>query len=325
MGANQSQSEAESERIPGFLYLDMNRVKSISSRLDEGYIESTVEEQEESTEIAARLTAGVKAALLGVGGASAQASTEGRRAEMERVEESKALHHYSYTLLEQWLQENEDEWFHDIDTYLEDFDDRSYSENAAPSAIREEVSEGDIIRVSGKIDMLDFDTSFEFIDGILNGLREMNERIEEVTRNIDVSEEDIQEMSGVSTSELNAYESVFGLMRRVMPQQYTNLIAANVYPVEHNKDLTFWALIQSDSLESNPVEMLSKYQNSSIPNCTVLARVESITEREDDEQEIDVENIDLGTLHHLSDNVAANYGFKVSYPAISISPIAIYR
>lgn len=32
------------DRVPGFVYLDMDRVKSISSRIDEGYIEEKVEE-----------------------------------------------------------------------------------------------------------------------------------------------------------------------------------------------------------------------------------------------------------------------------------------
>ena len=54
-------------RVPGFVYLDMDRVRSISSRIDEGYIETKVEEREESESVADSIAGSIKASVLGIG------------------------------------------------------------------------------------------------------------------------------------------------------------------------------------------------------------------------------------------------------------------
>jgi len=105
------------------------------------------------------------------------------------------------------------------------------------------------------------------------------------------------------------------------------MLAARIHPFEDESSLWFWALVQDDNLDTDPVELLSKYETSEIPNCTVVARVETITENLDDEEDENEEGegIQFGTFHHFADAIASDFGFKVSYPAISISPIAIYR
>lgn len=99
------------DRVPGFVYLDMDRVKSISSRIDESYIEEKVEEEEESSELAASLTGSIKAYILGVGSSSVSGTVESRTGSTSRTEESRALHHSYYPLLEGWLEDFEGEWF----------------------------------------------------------------------------------------------------------------------------------------------------------------------------------------------------------------------
>lgn len=199
--------------------------------------------------------------------------------------------------------------------------------NAAPRAVRDRVSEGDIIRVSGDVEMLDFGTSFEFANGIFDGFDNFNEEIQEIRRFVgdEVDLEDFDEFQG---PEMDLYDAFFDLLEEMMPKEYNDMVASNIYPLDdEDQNLEFWALIQGDSLESDPVELLSKYQSSNIPNCTVLARVETITNEDagPDPEGEDEEDMDLGSLHHFVDSLAAEFGFKVSYPSIAISPITIYR
>ena len=273
---------------------------------------------------------------------SLRGSLEGRAASSVLTEESRAIHHYSYTLLEEWLKEYESEWFHDLDTALNEMEENNET-NAALTLVQNKISEGAVIRVTGNMEVLDFSTSLAFIDGMVSGIENFDERMKNAAdEDIDMSimrtlltddnsnNEDAvsaKELFDISSEELLLINSIFSLFDDVMPDQYREMVAANIYPVESNEKLNFWALIRSSDLENDPVEILSKYQASKIPNCTVLARVETICEADvaDDVPEGTQGDVEFGTIHHFSDEIAAEFGLKVKYPSISISPIAIYR
>lgn len=336
-------------RVPGFLYLDMDRVKSISSRMDEGYTQERIEEEEENSEIASSLTSSVKARILGIGSGSVGGTVEGRSGSASITGETRALHHYYVPLLEAWLEESGSEWFHDINSLLNEIDG-SYAERTARNKIASSVSKGDIIRVQGDMELLDFSTSLDFTQGMLSAfdkvdstLRESSEKgtdgntgtaaDSEVFRE-DLLDDDHQsddlsaaDIFGIGPDDLDAIRLMFDMFHDVMPSEYENMVVTQVFPPIGESLFWFWGLIQRNKLDTDPVELLSKYETSEIPNCTVLARVETITEKQDDDQDDDSndDTVDFGTLHHFSDAIASDFGFKVSYPAISISPIVIYR
>jgi hypothetical protein len=175
-----SESDGGQRRIPGFLYLDMDRVKSISARIDQGYIREQVEEQEESTEVAESIYGSIKAQIFGSVGPSAEAGAEvsSGSSSASRFQEVKALHHYYYDLLEKWLSQAEDDWYHDIDSMMEEVG----GEAALSSRFRDHVEEGDIIRVTGTINFLDFKTSMELMSGFFEGIDLLEEFQTEVIR-----------------------------------------------------------------------------------------------------------------------------------------------
>lgn len=341
---------ATEERVPGFLYLDMDRVKSISSRMDEGYIEEKIEEEEENSEIASSLTGSIKARILGIGSGSVSGTVEGRSGSASVSGETRALHHYYVPLLEAWLEESGSEWFHDVNSLLDEIDG-SYAERASRNKIASSVSEGDIIRVKGDMELLDFSTSLDFVQGMLSAfdkvdstLRESSEKgadrdngtaadsevFREGLLDDDQSESDdlsAADIFGISPDDLDAIRLMFDMFHDIMPSGYEDMVVTQVFPPIGGSSFWFWGLIQRNKLDTDPVELLSKYETSEIPNCTVLARVETITEEQDEDQDDDSSDdaFDFGTLHHFSDTIASDFGFKVSYPAVSISPIVIYR
>lgn len=320
------------QRVPGFLYLDMERVKSISARIDQGYIKERVEEQEESEEVAASIYGSIKAQIFGAIGPSAEAGADvsGSLQSGSRSQESKALHHYYYDLLEEWLNEAEGDWFHDVDEMRSSVG----GDSALPGRFRSDVSEGDLIRASGTLTLSDFRTSLDLMEGFFEAIDLLEEfqteAIREQLSGGSYGEMDLSDIGQMGFTEFKSMEPLFNTFQRVIPDDYRQMIVSELSPSE-DMDFVFWSTIPRETMESTPVELLSKHQESQIPNCTILARVESITSEGagPDEDELDEmgedEEFEFGELLHVADSLGSEFGLKVDYPAISVSPIAIYR
>ena len=326
-----TENPPRSGRVPGFVYLDMDRVRSISSRLDEGYVKEKVEEKEESEEIAGSIYGSIKAQIFGSLGPSAEVGGEvsSSIASAQRSQENKALHHYYYDILEGWLEQFEGEWFHEIDNMAAE----TGGVSALPSRFNDEVQEGDIIRVSGDINLLDFRSGVELMEGFFEALDLLEEvqtnAIKEALRGNSIEDIDLDDF-GFAYSEFESIEPLFKMFTEVMPDEYTEMVAAECHPFDDAESFIFWALVDRGKLERPPVELLSKYQSNDIPDCTMVARVDTITEEsegaETDTEEIQTDDdVEFGKILHLSDDLATEFGFKVEYPKIAVSPIAIYR
>ena len=333
-----STSKGVQERVPGFLYLDMDQVKSISARIDQGYIREQIEEQEESEEVAESVYGSIKAQIFGSVGPSAEAGAEvtSGSSSASRSQEVKALHHYYYDLLEEWLSQAEGDWYYDIDS----MSDEVGGESALPSRFRDQVDEGDIIRVTGTINFLDFRTSMEIISGFFEGIDLLEEFQTEVIREQltgDSTEFDISSVTQLGFSEFKSLEPLFETFHAVLPNEYLEMLIAELSPSDPESEFQFWATVQRDKLETNPVELLSKHQTNYIPDCTMLARVENITKPPeesptheevapaDPDEDSEEDDFEFGELLYAADDLGSEFGLKVEYPKISVSPIAIYR
>jgi len=318
------------ERVPGFLYLDMERVKSISARLDEGYIEEQVDQREENATVSSSIYGSIRAHILSplsvraeTGGevAAEQQSTRGTR-------ETKALHHYYYDLLEGWLEQADGTWFHDLNQMD---DDEIGSGSALSSRFRSEVEEGDFVRVTGSLHFQDFKTSMGLVGGFFDAIEEIKQYQADVIQQ-QLSGEQVANLNidDIDQSEFNEFESVeplFSAFSSVLPEEYQNILVAELSP-DVDDTLPFRATVQRDKLETTPAELLSKHQTSDIANCVMLARVENITQSSVNEEE-EIENVDddseFGELLNAAGDLGSMFGLKATYPQISVSPIAIYR
>ncbi len=333
-----SDSNGERRRVPGFLYLDMDRVKSISARIDQGYIQEQVEEQEEAEEVAESIYGSIRAQIFGFIGPSAEAGAEASSgsSSASRFQEVKALHHYYYDLLERWLSQAEGDWYHDVDSLMEAVG----GESALPSRFRDRVEEGDIIRVTGTINFLDFKTSMELMSGFFEGIDLIEEFQTEVIREQltgDASDFDFGSITELGFSEFKSVEPLFETFRAVLPEEYLEMLVAELAPSDPENEFQFWATVNRSKLETTPVGLLSKHQSSYISDCTMLARVENITtppEEDstpgevaptDSDEDGEEDDFEFGELLYAADDLGSEFGLKVEYPKVSVSPIAIYR
>lgn len=299
----------EIDRISKFIYLDMERVKSITARMNEGYIKEKVEEQRDSEQDSETLTSAIKASIFGIGGSISKSDTK-TESEANLSRQTRGLHHYHYTILESMLEDQEGRWFHDLRD----------SENA-----REAISEGDIVKIFGDLQISDFKTSFNMIEGLLEALED--DQLQKMFGEDKINPKEFYERANglnipKTGNKIEGINTIFSMFRSFLPSKYENMITGKL----RNNDAKFWSTLNREKLESDPTEILTKYEDSKIPKCTVVARVDTITK--DLEEKVGVELEDskqFGMFHHMADQIAVEMGLKVQYPAIAITPIAIYR
>lgn len=318
------------DRVPGFLYLDMERVKSISARLDEGYIEEQVNQREENDTVSSSIYGSIRAHILAPLSVRAESGGEvaAEHQSTRGLEETKALHHYYYDLLENWLEQADGAWFHDLSRMA---DDEIGDNSPLSHRFRSVVEEGDFVRVTGSLYFQDFKTSMELVGGFFDAIKEIKQYQADVIQQ-QISGENVADLdiNSIQESDLNEFESVeplFDAFSSVLPEEYQKILVAELTP-DVDESLPFRATVQRDKLETTPEELLSKHQTSNIRNCTMLARVENITTPSENDTE-NIENVDddsdFGELLDEADDFASIFGLKASYPQISVSPIAIYR
>jgi len=317
------------EYVPGFVYLDMDQVKSISARMGGGYIKERIEGEEELEEESESLRARVMASIFNIG-ADVEGEVTTTEAETAHTESVKGLHHYHFTLLESELEEAEGEWFHDLESVMDqsEMTGDSARERMYTNVFRDQISEGDIIRVQGNMELSDVSTSLDLLGGFVSMMSTVQQLEEMGVGSFDM-EDAFDEGSQFAEMDWETREQAFtafvDLFSELLPEEYENMIISELFPLESNEEHTIWSILDGDKLENEPVEMMAKYEKRDIPNCTFIARVETITNDPSDLADANFDSNQLGMLHHLVDGLASEMGLKVSYPSISVTPIAIYR
>jgi hypothetical protein len=316
--------------VPGFVYLDMDQVKSISARMGGGYIKEQIEGHEELEEESESLRARLMASIFNIG-ADVEGEITRTESDTSRSESVKGLHHYHFTLLESELEDAEGDWFHDVDSIMSEsgMSGESAQERMYTSVFRDRISEGDIIRIQADMELSDVSTSLDLLGGFVSVMSTMQELDTLGIEGFDM-EGAFDENS--KFAEMNwdtreqAFDALLDMFSAILPEEYENMIIAELFPLDGNREHTVWSILDGEKLEGKPVELMAKYEKRDIPNCTLIARIDTIT---NDPNEIgnsdDLDSDQLGMLHHLVDGIASQMGLKVSYPSISVTPIAIYR
>ncbi len=181
---------------------------------------------------------------------------------------------------------------------------------------------------------MDFQTSVDLMDGFFDAIDLLEEFQTETIRNqlsgMSAEDIDMSEISQLEFTEFRSLKPLFETLEAVLPDEYRDMIITELDLANTGNDFGFWATIKRDKLETSPVELISKHQSQEVPNCTMLARVESITTEPNEDptaEEINQENDDFefGELLHVANDLGSEFGLNVEYPKVSVSPISIYR
>jgi len=330
MSGQDSEENPTPRYVPGIVYLDMDQVKSISARMGGGYIKEQIEGQEKLEEESDTLRARLMASIFNMG-ADVEGEITRTEADTSRTESVKGLHHYHFTLLESEFEDAEGDWFHDLESIMgeSEMSGESAQERMYTDVFRARISEGDIIRVQADMELSDVSTSLDLLGGFVSIMSTMQELNSLGIDDFDMEgafDEDSKFAAMDWDTREQAFDALLEMFSAILPEEYENMIIAELFPLDGNREHTIWSILDGEKLEGKPVELMAKYEKRDIPNCTLIARVDTIT---NDPTEIgnseDLDSDQLGMLHHLVDGIASQMGLKVSYPSISVTPIAIYR
>lgn len=314
--------------VPDFVYLDMDQVKSISARMGSGFIKEMVEGSEDMEEVSESVTARLMASMFGIGEAGVEGNVSKASGDTSYEESVKGLHHYHFTLLQNRLEDAEGEWFHDLGDIRPSasMSGDGFREDTRSGGLWNEISESDIIRVNGDLEVSDMSTSLEFLTGILSVMFR-DGRLEALGLDSVDTDEAFDEDSPFADMDDDEREEAlldfFDVLSDLVPTEYEEMIFAELFPIQNDREQSIRLTIDESKLEDTPIELMTNYESSRIPNCTLVGRVKTITRDESIEMGDSLDSI--GMMHHLTDKLSSEMGLKVSYPSISARPIAIYR
>ncbi|WP_256687335.1 DUF6414 family protein [Halococcus qingdaonensis] len=314
--------------VSDFVYLDMDEVKSISARMGGGFIKEMVEGDEEVNEVSKSVTARLMASVFGIGKAGIEGNVLETSGDASYEESVKGLHHYHFTLLQNRLEDAEGKWFHDLGDIRPStsMSGDGFREGTRSDGPWDDISEGHIIRVDGNLEVSDMSTSLDLLLGILSVMSD-SEKLEALGLNSVDMDETFDEDSPLADMDDDERKErmldFFDTFSAFIPAEYEEMIFAELFPIQNNREQSIRLTIDESKLEDTPIELMTNYESNRIPNCTLVGRVKTITRNKSIELKDGLNNI--GMMHHLTDELATEMGLKVSYPSISVKPIAIYR
>lgn len=136
---------SEMLKIRDFIYLDVERVKSIFSQIEEGLLESSIEEKGDNKKLSAKseVAGGIINVLRGKVGLDSEWIWENKESE------TKTLHDYMYNILEEKLKENEI-------IYIIDGDSSEVEEKWINGEFSSLISDTSFVLIKGKVMIDDY-------------------------------------------------------------------------------------------------------------------------------------------------------------------------
>jgi len=310
-------------QLKDFIYIDMPRMESFLAQLQRGLVKEVVESASKQKGIEAKLTGGIP-------WLQAEVSRSGGIIRAEKT--SKILHDYLYTVLERELGERVIEV---AETYsLEDWQG---------GIVHQRLGEGqtDFVRIEGRVRILDFGSRALQLETLAE-MMESFSRVQSASskaRQAGPSSAQRRQQSGRKASKKGQDNEMLQFIKLVK-EFYGDLIILKVYPVLENDVYYFVGALDKSYLQDERAQMLLKFGTSPSVDWTVLAQVASVPQ--ETQQTRGLQSPDLSQLSpdqstDFSESITAileaigtafaqtGFTMSVKYPAISITPLAVYR
>ena len=295
-------------RIRDFIYLDIERLKSIISQIESGVIEkyNGTEGTEKST--SGNIEAGILGFIKGTG--------EAEVAIQKAVTETKSLHDYIYNKVEFALMERK---------LVYEFPNKSIKKYS--DEIRNLLGPSSFILIKGKVKINDFGHINEIFANYIQITKFLVECsvIDEDLNNKERTAK-IRELTNIRLGNLN--ENFFSEIRDFIKLFYKDRIIIKILPFKSNPEFRFVGNINPEFLKDDINSITYKYGTAPVSEWTIFGQIASIPP-ENRSQEKDIMNgsaIEIA-LQNIFDQLREIefLAQSVAYPEIAITPIAIYR
>jgi len=313
----------ESAQLKDFIYIDVPRMESFLAQLQRGLVKETVESASRQKGIKAKLAGGIpwlQAELMGSGGITRVQKT------------SKILHDYLYTVLEKELGDQ-------IIETAETFSPEDWRSGVVHRQLGEKQT--DFVKIKGRVQILDFASmglQLETIAKMMESFSRVQTASSKAKQAKPSSARRGQQSRWKSskTKENDEMTQFFALIKEF----YGDLIILKVYPVSGDDVYCFIGALDKSYLQDERAQMLLKFGTSPSVDWTVLAQVALVPQETQQAQGLqlsDLPQLSPDQFTDFSEMIMAmleivgaaftqtGFTMSVKYPAISITPLAIYR
>lgn len=317
--------EVMTKNVPlkDFIYIDVPRMESFLAQLQRGLVKEIVESASGQKGIEAKLTGGIpwlQAELSGSGGITRVQKT------------SKILHDYLYTVLEKGLEDRV------IET-AKAFSLEDWQSGIVHQRLGERQT--DFVKIEGRVRILDFASmglQLETIARMMESFSQVQSASSEAKwakpRSAKRGKRSRQKPSGEKGDD--EMIQFIALIREF----YGDLIILKVYPVPGEDACCFIGALDKSYLQDERAQMLLKFGTSPSIDWTVLAQVASVPQETQQTQGLqfpDLPQLSPDQFTDFSEMIMAmleiigtafaqtGFTMSVKYPAISITPLAVYR
>lgn len=295
-------------RVRDFIYVDIERLKSIISQVESGIIEKVDGTTGRQQSASGSMEAGILGLLKG--------SSEAEVIMHRNVTETKSLHDYIYNKVELSLIERQ------LLQKIPDEKAIEYSEN-----LRNELGHSSYILVRGKVNINDFGqikeymTNFKSIAEFLGQCSVQNLDLNKKDKKAAIKERTEKIMGNLDETYLNGLEKFIDLF-------YQDRVIIKIIPYNSNAEFRFVGNISPEYLRDDINSITYKYGTAPVSEWTIFGQIASIPPKDRSHQNLDMSGspieVALQKMFDSLRNVELT-AQSVSYPEIAITPIAIYR
>ena len=316
----------KSVQLKDFIYIDVPRMESFLAQLQRGLVKETVESASGQKGVEAKLAGGIpwlQAELVGSGGITRVQKT------------SKILHDYLYTVLEKELGDQV------IET-AETFSPEDWRSGVVHRQLGERQT--DFVKIKGRVRILDFASmglQLETIAKMMESFSQVQTASSKAKQAKPSSAKRGQQSRRKSskTKEDKEDDEMIQLIA-LIKEFYGDLIILKVYPIPGNDVYCFIGALDKSYLQDERAQMLLKFGTSPSVDWTVLAQVALVPQETQQVQGLqfpDLPQLSPDQFTDFSEMIMAileiigtafaqtGFTMSVKYPAISITPLAVYR
>lgn len=283
-----------------FIYLDTERVQSIIAQLEKGVLDKVMEGKGSELEGKAGAAAGVLASFLPIG-------LGGSFSKKHDIQTSKVLHDYAFTVALEAL--NRDGLILEVENW-------ERKEIPLPDSA--------FVLVRGSLSILDY--------GLLKGLAENEKAIGKLTSASSRSQPRPAQAKGGNKPQTDVFKQMWTLADAFMGDTVQ-------VRFRFSDEIFFVGPISREFLRENIRDVILKYGGKPREGWAMLAQIAQVTSPNDQSNPMlnlnqSLIRFDPNNIHSLADfynpvvevlNIFQEMMASISYPAISVTPIAIYR
>lgn len=292
-----------------FIYLDVERLKSIIAQLEGGVINAQQDSRRECDETSTSLDGGLLGIIRGVVG--------GNYLLENQETTTKTLHDDIYNKVEQVL----------INTDCLVQIPEDYPVDTDGSSVRDALSDNWFVLINGKVNINDYNRMRNLIANF-NDLATYIARSSVSAVAAEVPKKQKEQLIKNAIKEYVQDDDTIKGLTSFFDIFYKDRIVVKILPYEHNTEIRFTGNINSDYLREDIASIIYKYGTAPVANWQIFAQIASIppADRSNISPAIHENTIEAG-LHTVFNafreiEVLAQ---SVVYPEIAITPIAIYR